>query len=51
MRLVKGRNRITVEAVDPAGNMRSEAVEMRHGATWPEAGPVAAVVAGILLVR
>jgi hypothetical protein len=49
--LVKGKNRITVEVVDPAGNAKEEEVVVRYGATWPEAGLVAAVVAGALPAR
>ncbi len=49
--LVKGKNRITVGVVDPAGNARAEVVVVRYGATWPEAGPVAAVVAGAVAAR
>jgi hypothetical protein len=51
VRLVSGRDRITVEVVDPAGNAREEEVVVRYGATGLEAGAVATVVAGALLVR
>jgi hypothetical protein len=49
--LVKGKNRITVEVVDPAGNARDEEVVVRYGATGSEAGVLATVVAGALVAR
>ena len=48
--LARGRDRITVEAVDHAGDARTEEVVVRHGATWPETGRVVVVVADALLV-
>ncbi len=51
VRLVKGKNRKTVEVVYPAGNARAGEVVVRCGATWPEAGLVAAVVAGVVAAR
>lgn len=51
VRLARGRERMTVEAVDPAGNARAAEVEVRCGATGPEAGAVAMVVGGALVVR
>jgi hypothetical protein len=51
VKLAKGKNRITVEVVDPAGNAREEEVAVRYGATGFEAGVLVVVVVDILLVR
>jgi len=47
----EGEIRITGEAVDHAGDARAEEVVVRHGATWPELGAIAAVVAGAVVAR
>ncbi len=51
VKLVRGKNRITVEVVDPAENARAEEVVVRCGATWPEVGVVVVVVAGVVAAR
>jgi len=50
VKLVKGKNRITVEVVDPAGNARAGEAVVRYGVTGPEAGAVVMVVAIALLM-
>jgi len=47
----RGRDRITVEVVDLAGNVSMEKVVMRYGVTGVEVGVVAAVMAGVVAAR
>ena len=49
--LARGRDRITVEVVDLAGNVSMEKVVMRYGVTGVEVGVVAAVMAGVVAAR